>query len=53
MDPDKKIKDIVADTAKECGTDIKLADFVFFKLGDGLQKKEEDFAAEVAAQLSK
>ncbi len=51
MDPDKKIKDIVADAAKECGADIKLTDFVFFKLGDGLQKKEEDFAAEVAAQL--
>ena len=53
MDPDKKIKDIVADAAKECGTGIKLTDFVFFKLGDGLQKKEEDFAAEVAAQLGK
>lgn len=53
MDPDKKIKDIVADAAKECGAYIKLADFVFFKLGDGLQKKEEDFAAEVAAQLGK
>ena len=53
MDPDKKIKDIVADAAKECGTDIKLTDFVFFKLGDGLQKKEEDFASEVAAQLGK
>ena len=53
MDPDKKIKDIIADAAKECGSEIKLADFVFFKLGDGLQKKEEDFAAEVAAQLGK
>lgn len=53
MDPDKKIKDIVADAAKECGADIKLTDFAFFKLGDGLQKKEEDFAAEVAAQLGK
>ena len=53
MDPYKKIKDIVADAAKECGTGIKLTDFVFFKLGDGLQKKEEDFAAEVAAQLGK
>ena len=53
MDSDKKIKDIIADAAKECGTDIKLTDFVFFKLGDGLQKKEEDFAAEVAAQLGK
>ena len=53
MDPDKKVKDIIADAAKECGADIKLTDYVFFKLGDGLQKKEEDFAAEVQAQLAK
>lgn len=53
MDPDKKVKDVIAEKAKECGTDIKLTDFVFFKLGDGLQKKEEDFAAEVNAQLHK
>ncbi|MBR1601119.1 MAG: elongation factor Ts [Alphaproteobacteria bacterium] len=53
MDPDKKVKDVVADKAKECGTDIKISDYVFFKLGDGLQKKEEDFAAEVNAQLAK
>ncbi len=53
MDPDKKVKDIIADAAKDCGTEIKLTDYVFFKLGDGLQKKEEDFAAEVAAQLGK
>ena len=53
MDPDKKIKQVVADAAKECGTDIKLAGYVRFKLGEGLQKKEEDFAAEVASQLNK
>ncbi len=53
MDPDKKVKDVIADKAKECGADIKLTDYVFFKLGDGLQKKEEDFAAEVQAQLAK
>ena len=53
MDPDKKVKQIVADAAKELGADIKLANFVRFKLGEGLQKKEEDFAAEVAAQLKK
>ena len=53
MDPDKKVKDIVAEKAKECGADIKLTDYVFYKLGDGLQKKEEDFAAEVQAQLAK
>lgn len=51
MDPDKKVKAVIADAAKDCGTDIKLTDYVFYKLGDGLQKKEEDFAAEVAAQL--
>ena len=53
MDPDKKVKDVIAEKAKECGADIKLTDYVFFKLGDGLQKKEEDFAAEVQAQLAK
>ena len=49
----KKVKDVIAEAAKECGADVKLTDYVFFKLGDGLQKKEEDFAAEVAAQLGK
>ena len=53
MDPDKKVKAVVADAAKELGTDVKLTDYAFFKLGDGLQKKEEDFAAEVNAQLNK
>ena len=53
MDPDKKVKDVIAEAAKEAGADIKLTDYAFFKLGDGLQKKEEDFAAEVNAQLKK
>ena len=53
MDPDKKIKQVVADAAKEIGADVKLTNYVRFKLGEGLQKKEEDFAAEVAAQLNK
>ncbi len=53
MDPDKKIKQIVADEAQKLGADIKIKDFVCFKLGEGIEKKEEDFAAEVAAQLKK
>lgn len=53
MDPDKKVKQVIADAAKELGTDIKLKGYVCFRLGEGLQKKEEDFAAEVAAQLAK
>lgn len=53
MDPDKKVKQVIADAAKELGTDVKLTGYVRFKLGEGLQKKEEDFAAEVASQLKK
>ena len=53
MDPDKKVKQVIAKAAKELGADIKLVNFVRFKLGEGLQKREEDFAAEVAAQLAK
>ncbi len=53
MDPDKKVKDIMAEFAKENNAEVKLGGFVCFKLGEGLQKKEEDFAAEVAAQLGK
>ena len=51
MDPDKKVKEIIADAEKELGAPIKMTGYACFKLGDGLQKKEEDFAAEVAAQL--
>ena len=53
MDNDKKVKDIVKDTAAKLGSDIKLKEFVCFRLGEGIEKKSEDFAAEVAAQLSK
>lgn len=53
MDPDKKVKQVIADAAKELGSDIVLKDYVCFRLGEGLQKKEEDFASEVAAQLGK
>ncbi len=51
MNPDKKVKEIIADAEKELGAPIKMTGYACFKLGDGLQKKEEDFAAEVAAQL--
>ncbi len=49
MDPDKKIKDVVAAAAKELGTDVALTNYVRFALGEGLEKKNEDFAAEVAS----
>lgn len=52
MDPDKKVKDVIAAAAKEAGADIKVASFVRFGLGEGVEKKEEDFAAEVAKQIN-
>ena len=53
MDPDKKIKDVLAEKSKELGTAIELADFARFALGEGIEKKQEDFASEVAAQMGK
>ncbi len=41
----------VAAVAKANGANIKIKKFVRFETGEGLEKKNEDFAAEVAAQL--
>jgi elongation factor Ts len=53
IDGKTRIKDVVAASGKEQGQPIKLAGFVRFALGEGIEKKEADFAAEVAAQLGK
>lgn len=37
--------------SKEAGTSVTLKQFVRFETGEGLEKKNEDFAAEVAAQM--
>ena len=41
----------VAAVAKEEGCSLKVTRFVRFETGEGIEKKEEDFAAEVAAQM--
>lgn len=38
--------------SKEAGADVKVTKFVRFETGEGLEKKQEDFAAEVAAQMN-
>jgi len=48
IDGETKISDVIANAAKEAGSEIKLTGFVRFQLGDGIEKEEEDFAAEVA-----
>jgi len=53
MDDKKKIKDVVAEAAKEVGAPVELKAFVRFALGEGIEKKQEDFAAEVAAAAGK
>ena len=51
-DSKRTVSAVVADKAKELGTEIKFTGFAQFRLGDGIEKKEDDFAAEVAAQLA-
>jgi len=51
LDGERKIRQVVEDAAKECGAPILLKGFVRFALGEGIEKKETDFAQEVAAQL--
>jgi len=49
MDNKTTIADVVAKAAKELGGSIALVDYVRFQLGEGIEKEETDFAAEVAA----
>ena len=42
----------VAAIAKELGGKISVKSFVRFERGEGIEKKQEDFAAEVAAQMN-
>jgi elongation factor Ts len=49
MDNKTPVAEVVAAAAKDAGTAIALKGFVRFQLGEGIEKKVDDFAAEVAA----
>src|SRR3954451_8074660 len=49
IDNKTPVAEVVAAAAKEAGTGIELKSFVRFQLGEGIEKKIDDFAAEVAA----
>ena len=51
MDNKTAISDVVAKAGKDAGHDIVLKDYVRFQLGEGIEKEESDFAAEVAAAV--
>ncbi len=49
MNPDQTIEQLVAETGKTLGSPVAVTGFVRFALGEGVEKKTDDFAAEVAA----
>lgn len=49
IDTDKKVGQVVDALAKELGSEVRLTGFVRYQLGEGVEKREDDFAAEVAS----
>ncbi|MGB0747758.1 MAG: translation elongation factor Ts [Magnetospiraceae bacterium] len=49
IDGESKVSKVVEAAAKESGKPITVTGFLRFQVGEGLEKKEDDFAAEVAA----
>jgi elongation factor Ts len=49
IDNKTKVQDVVASAAKDAGAPVALKAYVRFQLGEGIERKESDFAAEVAA----
>ena len=49
MNPDQTIEQVVAETAKTLGTPVTITGFTRLALGEGVEKKVDDFAAEVAS----
>jgi elongation factor Ts len=52
IDNETKISKVVAGAADTVGAPVKVTGFVRYALGEGIEKKEEDFASEVAATLN-
>mgnify|MGYP003385744713 CR=1 FL=1 len=52
VDGETKIKAVVEKAGKELGTPVQLSAFVRYHLGEGIEKEQTDFAAEVAKMAS-
>lgn len=52
MDNKSSVEAVIAKFAKDNGGSVKLTDYVRFQLGEGIEKEETDFAAEVAAAVA-
>jgi len=53
IDGESKVGKAVEAAAKEIGAPVTVAGFIRFALGEGVERKQQDFAAEVASQLNK
>ncbi|MCZ6150565.1 translation elongation factor Ts [Campylobacter ureolyticus] len=51
MDDKKTVEQVIEEKSKELGDKIEITSYVRIEVGEGLEKKVDDFAAEVAAQL--
>lgn len=49
-DESKTIKDLVAEAAGKIGENVRVRRFVRYEVGEGIEKRKDDFAAEVAQQ---
>ena len=50
-DGDMTVAQYIASVAKKLGGDIKVVEYVRYEKGEGIAKKEDDFAAEVASMV--
>ena len=48
---DGNVKGYIDSVSKDLGTDIKIKEFVRFEKGEGIEKKQEDFASEIANMI--
>ena len=51
-DPDKKVQEVLTEKISSIGENITIRRFVRFERGEGIQKKEENFAEEIAKQIN-
>ena len=49
-DPDKTVQEMIAEKIAKIGENIQIRRFTRYLLGEGIEKRQDDFAAEVAAQ---
>merc|ERR1719201_2689463 len=52
-DTSKTVEELIKEATAEIGEKISIRRFVKYNLGEGIEKRNEDFAAEVAAQMGK